>query len=269
MQFSTAKSKNIFALALLLAMFMMMADDVAAQQRRSRRRLRRRPPAVPQVVAPQSPTNSQVPRDAEVVGTAEDLAGQELEGAGTTTTASAAEASPTSGAGGAESLRRTIERLSSQVSELARKISRLENQSNAPADYERLSRAEQRAEALHTQLRQIQDKELNLQARSDQLDYEMRPESLVRRTELIGSINPGTMRDQFRQQFEREKQLIGTQLEQLAADRARLDSAIASADSYVERLRKLVEADDELGEAKAATSKAQSEPAQPPPDGAP
>lgn len=268
MRFSTAQSKSILALILLLATFVLVADDVAAQQQRSRRRSRRRP--APQVVVPQQPANAQAPRDAEVVGTAENLAGQGSEGPATTgTAANGAGASPSSGTGGTEALLRTIEKLSSQISELTRKINRLEDRNSAP-DYERLSRAEQRAEALHTQLTQIQEKELNLRVRSDQLDYEMRPENLMRRTELIGSINPGAMREQFRQQLEREKQVIGTQLEQLAASRARLEPAIASADSYVERLRKRVDADDdELGEGEAATSKAQRAPAQPPPDGAP
>ncbi|MEJ7711629.1 MAG: hypothetical protein WKF84_17615 [Pyrinomonadaceae bacterium] len=107
--------------------------------------------------------------------------------------------------GRAEPLQRTVERLSSQINQLTRKINQLEGQTRASADLDRLSRAEQRAEALQAQMRQLQDKDMNLRSRSEQLDYEMQPQSLVRRTEMIGSLNPDAMRQQVRQQLEREK----------------------------------------------------------------
>ncbi|MEJ7711628.1 MAG: hypothetical protein WKF84_17610 [Pyrinomonadaceae bacterium] len=53
--------------------------------------------------------------------------------------------------------------------------------------------------------------------------------------------------------------MISTQLDQLAVSRSRLEASIASADSYVERLRKRVEEDDEQSE--EAVSRGQREPA--------
>lgn len=242
MRFWGIKSSRGFALALFCVTLLVFASDVVAQQqRRSRRRTRRRPVPARVVTAPQPAVQqpSAPLRDAEVVGSTENFANQENAASGTPN-----EGASTATVEATEPLQRTLEKLSSQVAELTKKINQLEGQNDVSADFERLQRAEQRGEALQVQLRQLQDKEINLRARSDQLDYEMRPESLMRRTELIGSINPETMRQQFRQQLEREKQLVTTQLEQLAASRARLDSAIASSDAYVERLRKRIEAEE-------------------------
>ncbi len=257
MRFTNFKNTCGYIFMLLLVTLALAPESSEAQQQGSRRRSRRRP--APQVLIPQQQPvapAAAATRDAEVVGSTEDR--QQFEGAGTSETTT--EEVPLTGTGRAEPLQRTVERLSSQINQLTRKINQLEGQSRAIADFDRLSRAEQRAETLQSQMRQLQDKEMNLRARTEQLDYEMRPESLVRRTEMIGSLNPDAMRQQVRQQLEREKQMITTQLEQLAASRSRLEESIASADSYVERLRKRVEAaDDEQNE--ESVSRGQREPA--------
>lgn len=223
--------------------------DVAAQQRRqSRRRATARG-----VETTATPTAQQPPRDAEVVGSTEDnsdVATDQQNGEMTATPAAEVpadgSATPAGVSGEAEALRVTIDRLNEQVRSLTRKLEQVERRNNRSADLEmeRLTRAEQRAEQLHTQLQQLQDREINLRSRAEQLDLEMQPESLARRTELIGTVNPEALRQQYRQQFEREKLRVTAQLEQTIANRARLETAVANADAYADRLRQRVEGGD-------------------------
>src|ERR687889_435937 len=104
-------------------------------------------------------------------------------------------------------------------------------------DLERLTRAEQRAEQLRTQLREVSDKEFQLQERLAEIEYESTPDAIQRRSALIGSLNPSAVRDAIAQQLERERTRIRKQLELLGTSRARLETAVGTADAEVERLR--------------------------------
>lgn len=250
------------ALAVLFtaAIGIFSTPDVAAQQRRqSRRRATARG-----AETTAAPTAQQPPRDAEVVGSTEDnsdVAADQQNGEMTATPAEVpadGSATPAGAGGEAEALRMTIDRLNEQVRSLTRKLEQVERRNNRSADLEmeRLTRAEQRAEQLHTQLQQLQDREINLRSRAEQLDLEMQPESLARRTELIGTVNPEALRQQYRQQFEREKLRVTAQLEQTIANRARLETAVANADAYADRLRQRVEG----GDAAATTTTTTTQP---------
>ena len=144
-----------------------------------------------------------------------------------------------------DQLRGTVRDLSSQVEQLSGQLNQLKTDQRAMFDLERLTRAEQRAEDLRTQLREVTDKEFQYQERLAEIDYELQPDSIQRRAALVGSLNPSAVRDAIQQQLERERTRIQKQLELLEASRTHLETAVTSADAEVEKLRARVEAADQ------------------------
>jgi uncharacterized protein YlxW (UPF0749 family) len=109
---------------------------------------------------------------------------------------------------------------------------------------ERLGRAEQRAEELRAQLRDVQSKELDYQARMEQLQIEMRPENIDMSIATFGTTKPEEIRNQRRLQLESEKKRVQAQLDLLAQSRSRLESALVTADTQVSKLRERLDAED-------------------------
>src|SRR5947209_8625400 len=91
--------------------------------------------------------------------------------------------------------------------------------------------AAQSVENLRAQLQDLRSKEEALSARSRQLDEDSKPENIEKYFALNGSTHPEELREQRRRQLETEKSNVTAQLEQLAASRARLESAIATAEA--------------------------------------
>jgi chromosome segregation ATPase len=146
-----------------------------------------------------------------------------------------------------ESMRRTIKSLSSQVDKLTEKIGQLEGEQRTLVDLERLSRAEQRAESLRAQLRDLHAKEAELQARAEDIEYALKPENIERAMAGYGTTHPEELREQRRRMLEGERDRVRKQLAQMASSRSQLEQAIASADAEVERLRQRL---DEAGATK-------------------
>ena len=138
----------------------------------------------------------------------------------------------------------TIRSLSSQVDKLTEKISQMDEAQRSLVDLERLSRAEQRASSLRTELRDVQAKESDLQARAEDLEYALKPENIERSIAGYGTTHPEELREQRRHQLESENERVRKQLAQLGASRTQLEQAIASADVEVERLHKRLDAAD-------------------------
>jgi hypothetical protein len=151
-----------------------------------------------------------------------------------------------------ESTRRTVNRLSRQVDRLTDKINQIEGQQRALVDLERLSRAEQRAENFRAQLREVQAKEADLQARLEQIEYDIRPENIERSTSFYGTTRPDEVREVRRRQLESERTRVQSQLNLLATSRTRLESAIALADTEVDRLRARLDASDPVANPQTA-----------------
>jgi len=143
-----------------------------------------------------------------------------------------------------EAMKQTIRTLSSQVDKLTEKIGQMDEAQRSLVDLERLSRAEQRASSLRTELRDVQAKESDLQARAEDLDIALKPENIERSIAGFGTTHPEELREQRRRQLESEKERVRKQLAQLASSRAQLEQAIAGADVEVERLRKRLDAAD-------------------------
>jgi hypothetical protein len=141
-----------------------------------------------------------------------------------------------------DAMRRTVDNLSTQVTRLTEKIGQMEQQQRNLVDLERLTRAEQRAESLRKQLIEVQEKEADLQARLDQVESDLRPESIERVASANGSTRPEDVRADRQRQLENERSRIQSQLAVLATSRAHLESSIATADAEVDQLRARLDA---------------------------
>ena len=155
-------------------------------------------------------------------------------------------------------MKRTIRSLSSQVDKLSDRLGQMQEEQRSLVDLERLSRGEQRSAQLHAEMRDVQAKEAELQARLEDINYALKPENIERATAGVGSTHPEEVREQRRKQLESEKQRVQGQLDHLAASHASLEQAIAAAESEVDRLRKKLNAADQAA-IENAKRKAQAE----------
>ena len=133
-------------------------------------------------------------------------------------------------------LRRTVERLSRQVSRLSAELGDMREQQRSLVDLERLSRAEQRAENYRAQLRDVVAREATLQARLDQISIDILPQNIEARAAGAGSLRAEEVRDQMRRLLENERARVQTQLDLLAQSRVRLEQVILNTDTEVARL---------------------------------
>ncbi|HEX6182936.1 MAG TPA: hypothetical protein VFZ44_03425 [Pyrinomonadaceae bacterium] len=227
-------------LALLVAALVFLPEAQSQQRKRTSRRATSR-------VRPQPVPTPQLPADEpSVVSTADDP--QETPPRRTTGRTRPSQQSVQSEN---DRLHGTVRDLSTQVEQLSGQLNQMKADQRAMYDLERLTRAEQRAEELRRQLREITDKEFQLQERLAEIDYEMQPDSIQRRSALIGSLNPSAVRDAIAQQLERERTRIKKQLELLGTSRSRLETAVGTADAEVERLRQRVDAADQAQQPSA------------------
>jgi chromosome segregation ATPase len=248
----------VFALAVLLAVGLCV-DEADAQRRRTRRSRRVTAPVVR--TNPQTPIVTPTPSgEPQIISTAEQQAAEAASDAGQTTTTTRRTgrrraAAPVEEEG--ETVRRTVSDLSAQVTKLSEQLSQMEQQQRTLVDLERLSRAEQRAEALRAQLQTTQEKETNVSARLEQIEFDLRPENIERTVATFGSTHPEDARDARRHGLENERTMLRAQLDTLQNGRLRLESAIVTADAEVDRLRKRI--DDANERPAEATEKGDTE----------
>lgn len=100
-----------------------------------------------------------------------------------------------------------------------------------------LSRAEQRTESLRKQLYEVIEKENTVQAKVEQLSFDMRPEMIERNVAFAGSLRPEDLRDARRKSLESEKANLESLLTQLQSNRAKLEQSLERADFLVEKIR--------------------------------
>jgi hypothetical protein len=91
--------------------------------------------------------------------------------------------------------------------------------------------AAQRAHELRMQLMDVQNREAELKARLEQLEFDLKPENIERHFSAVGSTRPEEQREARRRQLQTEKDLTVNQLEQLSVSRSRLETAIGEADA--------------------------------------
>jgi hypothetical protein len=139
--------------------------------------------------------------------------------------------------------RRSLNRLAGSLEVLSTKIGFLEAQQRQTFDLQRLMYAEQRADNLRKQLLETQTKEIELQTRFEQVEYEIRPEVIDRLTAYSGSTRPEDVREVRRKALDNERKRLASQLEILKRNRERLEIAVPQADAEVDRLREQLEKD--------------------------
>jgi phage shock protein A len=272
----------MLTIATLLVIGLCFAS-VSAQTPRNRRSRRITNPVTTTNTPAAQPTPEQPPAtnsEARIISTADDPANDDLDDNNPppATTRRTSRTRATSADPNQDSMRRTVNRLSRQVDTLTDKLNQIEGQQRALVDLERLSRAEQRAEAFRAQLRDVQAKEADLQSRLEQIEYDIKPENIERNTAFYGTTRPDEVRETRRRQLENERTRIRSQLDLISTSRTRLESAIALADTEVERLRaRLDEADrapkteqsDETDAARTNSFDTATTPARPAPDSSP
>jgi predicted RNase H-like nuclease (RuvC/YqgF family) len=152
------------------------------------------------------------------------------------------------------SMRRTIEQLNGQITRLSAELSDMREQQKTLVNFERLSRAEQRAEAYRAQLRDVVQREATLQARLEQIEFDILPENIEQRAAGNGSLRSEQVREQMRRMLDSERTRSQSQLELLTQSRLRLEQAIITADAEVARISESV--NDTTTRANAATTPA-------------
>lgn len=209
--------------------------DTNAQKRR-KKRSRRSVPAAPKpvitnpAIAPPEATKSTDPSgDVKIISTADSSKDENLQGSKPKVTV----AEPAEDG----KMQQTITDLSKQVDRLNNKLSSMQDDDRYQMDMERLTRAEQRAEQLRSQLMDIQGKISDFEAKLEQIDFALRPENLDNSMAGYGSTRPEAAREARKKQLESEKTRVQAQLKLAETSRSRLEVAVSNADSEVDSLR--------------------------------
>jgi hypothetical protein len=224
----------VLTLVVLLAIGLCFGEASAQRKRTKRSRRVTNPVTVHPVTTPQTPST-----EPQIISTADQQASEQNNSSDLSTRRKSDTRTVESDNG--DSVQRTVNDLSSQVTKLSDKLNQMEQQQRTLVNLERLTRAEQRAETLRAQLSDTQAKEADLQARLEQIEYQIKPENIELTVATIGTTHPEQAREARRQALENEKNRTSAQLSLLATNRQRLEAAIVNADSEVDKLRKLVD----------------------------
>ena len=125
-----------------------------------------------------------------------------------------------------------------------------------------LTKSEQRTEGLRKQLFEMIEKESSIRGRIDQIDNEMRPESLDRALAIVGSLRPEELRAQKRRSLELEKRNQEALLVEVQKNRSNIEQSLQRADALVEKLRVRIEKeiDDALTEEEVSAPQTSDKP---------
>jgi hypothetical protein len=106
-----------------------------------------------------------------------------------------------------------------------------------------LTKAEQRVESLRKQSFEMLDKENSLRTRLEQIDTDLRPESIERSIAFVGSLRPEELRATRKKNLEAERINVQSLLTEVQRTRSNLDLNVQKAELLVERLRTKLEGD--------------------------
>ena len=85
------------------------------------------------------------------------------------------------------------------------------------------------------------EKENTIRGRLDQIDNDLRPESIERSTAMVGSLRPEEIREQRRRSLNLEKSNLQTLLAAVQKNRTDLELNLQRSDALVEKLRVRIE----------------------------
>jgi chaperonin cofactor prefoldin len=105
-----------------------------------------------------------------------------------------------------------------------------------------LTKLEQRAESLRSQLISLTEKENSISTKIQQIEFNLRPDMIANYTALSGSLRPEALREQRQSDLEIERKNLDTLLSQIEASRSALEANLRSADDMAERMRTRFEA---------------------------
>jgi hypothetical protein len=143
-------------------------------------------------------------------------------------------------------LRKSLQTLNTRLREISEKVSASDasqsgsantKQNNIARNLDLLARAEQRAEELRKLLLERIEKEASLKNRLVQIEEDMRPESIERAMNPIGSTRTYEIRDVRRRVLENDRRGLESLLNQTAQSRIRLEDDVKQADSLVSKIR--------------------------------
>jgi chromosome segregation ATPase len=256
--------KQILLLITLLFVLSFCLVEASAQTRRKKRARRVAKPVVAKPVitnppiAPPTEAKNTTNGDVKVISTAEQDTADPDQTAETPQPKRSRGTRSTLDQG--DDMQQTITTLSNQVNKLTDKLSQMQEDDRYLMDMERLTRAEQRAEQLRSQLIEVQSKMADLQSRLEQIEYSLKPENIEKATMTYGTVHPEEARESRRRQLESEKTRVQAQLNILETSRVRLETAIATADSEVDLLRARL---NQRRDQEAASPNTESRPSKP------
>ena len=224
---------KILIAACLIVSFCLVEGDAQTRRRKKRRRS---VPAAPKpvitnpTIAP--PDGTQNPGDVKIISTADPTkeSGEQLQGSKSKVT------SPE-----ATEEQKTINDLSKQVDRLNNKLTQMQEDDRYQMDMERLTRAEQRAEQLRSQLMDIQSKIADFESKLEQIEWAIKPENIEASTAGYGTTRPEAVREARRKSLESERTRVQAQLKLAETSKSRLELAVSNADSEVDLLRQKLE----------------------------
>jgi uncharacterized phage infection (PIP) family protein YhgE len=257
--------QNAFFVAVVMIISLCLVDATAQTRKKRRSRRARRPLITNPAIAPPNANQNSAPGEDKIISTADDSSEATDQPADAAGRKAGGRKKPLSDQ---EQMQETITTLSNQVTKLTDKLSQMQDEQRSLLDMERLTRAEQRAETLRAQLREVQAKQADLQSKIDENEFALKPENIDRVVSMYGTTHPEVARDSRRRQLENERARTQDQLNQLDIGRARLESAIATADAEVDLLHQRLEKTNSTQVQTAGTNTTTDSnppPAEPPP----
>jgi CRISPR/Cas system-associated exonuclease Cas4 (RecB family) len=231
---------KVVALGALALSLVACVVGVQAQRRRPSRRATH--PVRPASVPTPSPLATPAGGEPRLVSSADDQQQDDASRGAANTNANTRRGA--AGQADADASNRAVRQLSNEVTQLNKRLNEMDRQRQTDLLQERLTRAEQRVEAVQTQLTDVMEKQANLQSRVDQIDEAARPENLDRQVATVGTFRPDEARDSLRRQYDNEKKRVQAQLEVQNARRTQLEKSLSDATQLADRYR--AELDDAL-----------------------
>ena len=221
MNFTFFGRHKLVAAAFGLAIMFVSVSSIDAQTRR-RKKAVKKPVSIATVVQPQA--------EPLIISRAEDFPD---------TGSLVPESTVTEPAGTADTTSQTMEDLSNRIKglEALKKDDYDTKQKRLMLNLDILTRAESRAETLRKQLFDMIEKENTYTAKLDQIDTDIRPESIERSVAFAGTLRPEELRTMRRKSLESEKTNLQTLIVEIQRTRANLDQNVQKADILVEKLR--------------------------------
>ena len=230
--------RTVSVLVVLAVVMGLTLVDAGAQTRRKRRARRVTRPVITNPTITPAEEQSSTTSEARVLSTADETTDEQTPGDDTAKSKKKKTAPP------AEDMQQTINALSNQVNRLTDKLTQMQTNERSLLDMERLTRAEQRSEALRQQQLETETKLADFHSQLDQVEYAVKPENIERAMAGYGTTRPEEAREARRRQLESEKARLQVQIRILETSRTRLETAVATADAEVDMLRRRLQQND-------------------------